>query len=74
MVSVSPLAWTGIYFILLILATTYKDAYVYLMYVRMCLEIFIPIWILSWAILLPLDAVGTRSGVSDTSEAASGFK
>ena len=35
------------------------DAYVYLRYLRMMIKILLPIWILSWIILLPVDAAGT---------------
>lgn len=35
------------------------DAYVYLRYLKMMINIMAPIWLFSWVILLPVDAAGT---------------
>lgn len=40
------------------------DAYMFVRFLRMMVVIFIPIWIVSWFILLPVDAV--HSGTSNT--------
>ncbi|KAJ9093395.1 hypothetical protein QFC21_006425 [Naganishia friedmannii] len=36
------------------------DAYVFIRFIRMMLKIFIPTWLLTWIVLLPIDAVGTQ--------------
>lgn len=38
------------------------DAYFFVRYLRMMVIIFLPIWILSWAVLLPITSVGTSVG------------
>ncbi|KAJ2934197.1 hypothetical protein H1R20_g2935, partial [Candolleomyces eurysporus] len=40
------------------------DAYFFVRYLRMMLKIFVPIWILSWAILLPITTVNTGDPVA----------
>lgn len=35
------------------------DAYVYVRFFRLMAELFLPIWIISWLILLPVDAANT---------------
>jgi calcium permeable stress-gated cation channel len=35
------------------------DAYFFLRFLRMAIRIFLPIWILSWAVLLPVTSVNT---------------
>jgi hypothetical protein len=42
------------------LSNATPDAYVFIRFLRMMLKIFIPTWLLTWAILLPIDAVGTQ--------------
>ncbi|KAJ9102195.1 hypothetical protein QFC20_005024 [Naganishia adeliensis] len=44
----------------LVLQKNGVDAYVFIRFLRMMLKIFIPTWLLTWAILLPIDAVGTQ--------------
>ncbi|KIY65025.1 DUF221-domain-containing protein [Cylindrobasidium torrendii FP15055 ss-10] len=38
------------------------DAYFFVRFLRLMVKIFLPIWILSWAILLPVTSVNTRRG------------
>ncbi|KAH8834007.1 hypothetical protein DL96DRAFT_1491150 [Flagelloscypha sp. PMI_526] len=38
------------------------DAYFYVRFLRMCLKIFGPIWIVSWAVLMPITSVKSRVG------------
>ncbi|KAK0474157.1 hypothetical protein IW261DRAFT_1341695 [Armillaria novae-zelandiae] len=38
------------------------DAYFFVRFLRMMVKIFLPIWILSWAILLPVTSVNSRVG------------
>ncbi|CCM04897.1 uncharacterized protein FIBRA_07093 [Fibroporia radiculosa] len=42
------------------------DAYFFVRFLRMMLRVLIPIWLISWVILLPVDSVGTTSGTSDS--------
>ncbi|CED82447.1 Uncharacterized conserved protein [Phaffia rhodozyma] len=35
------------------------DAYAFVMYLRMIVQILLPIWLVSWVILMPVDAAGT---------------
>ena len=37
------------------------DAYVFLRFLRMLVRMLVPIWVLSWAILMPVDAVETNN-------------
>ncbi|KAG9079250.1 hypothetical protein FRC06_007862, partial [Ceratobasidium sp. 370] len=37
------------------------DAYFYVRYLRMMVRIFLPIWLISWAVLLPVDAAGLNN-------------
>lgn len=43
------------------------DAYFFVRFLRMMVIVFLPIWVISWAVLLPINAVGTnmpgRSGL-----------
>jgi len=41
------------------------DAYFFVRFLRMMVRILLPIWLISWIILLPVDSVGTTSGQSD---------
>jgi calcium permeable stress-gated cation channel len=36
------------------------DAYFYVRFLRMLARIFLPIWLLSWIVLLPVTSVGTQ--------------
>ena len=38
------------------------DAYFYVRFLRMMVKILLPIWLISWAVLLPLDSVNTHTG------------
>jgi len=40
------------------------DAYFFVRFLRMMARIFLPIWILSWAILMPLTATGTTNNLT----------
>lgn len=42
------------------------DAYFFVRFLRMMVRVLIPIWLISWIILLPVDSVGTSSGTSDS--------
>lgn len=42
------------------------DAYFFVRYLRMMIKIFVPIWIISWAILLPVTTVGTGAPDQDS--------
>ena len=42
-----------------IIARNGLDAYTYLLYLKMCIWAFGPMMLLTWTILLPVDAVGT---------------
>jgi hypothetical protein len=37
-----------------------SDAYVYIRFLRMLCRILLPIWLISWAVLFPVDAVNTQ--------------
>jgi hypothetical protein len=37
------------------------DAYFFLRFLRMAVRIFLPIWLLSWLVLLPVDSVGIQA-------------
>ncbi|KAG9118704.1 hypothetical protein FRC07_006657, partial [Ceratobasidium sp. 392] len=37
------------------------DAYFFVRYLRMMVRIFLPIWIISWAVLLPVDSAGLHN-------------
>ena len=39
------------------------DAYFFVRFLRMMFRIFIPIWLVSWAVLLPIHAVGKTNGL-----------
>jgi len=39
----------------------FPDAYCFIRFHRLMLIILIPIWLISWVILFPLNAVGTRT-------------
>lgn len=38
------------------------DAYFFVRYLRMMLKIFVPIWLFSWALLLPVYGAGHTAG------------
>ena len=38
------------------------DAYMFVKYLRMMVRIFVPIWLLSWVVLLPVNSVQTTGG------------
>lgn len=38
------------------------DAYCFVRFLRMMVKVFLPIWLLSWAVLLPVTSVNTRVG------------
>jgi calcium permeable stress-gated cation channel len=38
------------------------DAYVFLRFLRMMIKIFLPIWLISWAVLLPTTSVNATGG------------
>jgi hypothetical protein len=38
------------------------DAYFFVRFLRMMVKVFLPIWLLSWAVLLPITSVKTRVG------------
>jgi calcium permeable stress-gated cation channel len=40
------------------------DAYFFLRFLRMGVRVFLPIWLLSWLVLLPVDSVGTQVGAA----------
>jgi hypothetical protein len=42
------------------LCTGVQDAYIYVRFLRMLVRTFMPIWLLSWVILFPVDAVKTQ--------------
>ncbi|PCH35282.1 DUF221-domain-containing protein [Wolfiporia cocos MD-104 SS10] len=42
------------------------DAYFFVRYLRTMVRVLVPIWFISWVILLPVDSVGTTSGQSDS--------
>ena len=42
------------------------DAYFFVRYLRMMIKVFVPIWILSWAILLPVTTVNTGTPGQDS--------
>ncbi|KAF6764352.1 hypothetical protein DFP72DRAFT_871593 [Ephemerocybe angulata] len=42
------------------------DAYFFVRFLRMMIKVFVPIWILSWAILLPITSVRTGTPGSDS--------
>ncbi|KAI5118528.1 hypothetical protein M0805_009680 [Coniferiporia weirii] len=44
------------------------DAYFFVRFLRMIVKILLPIWIVSWVILLPITSVGTSSGKSGLDE------
>ncbi|KAG6831418.1 hypothetical protein H0H87_005239 [Tephrocybe sp. NHM501043] len=48
-----------------IIRTNGMDAYFFVRFLRMMTRVFLPIWILSWAVLLPVNSVNTRNGSSD---------
>ncbi|KAG8717436.1 hypothetical protein FRC09_014276 [Ceratobasidium sp. 395] len=37
------------------------DAYFFVRYLRMMVRVFLPIWLISWAVLLPVDSVGLKN-------------
>jgi calcium permeable stress-gated cation channel len=39
------------------------DAFFFVRFLRMMARIFLPIWVISWAVLLPLTATGTTNGL-----------
>lgn len=41
------------------------DAYVFLRFLRLMVRILVPIWVLSWTILLPVDAAGTSNAANE---------
>ncbi|KAG7086001.1 hypothetical protein E1B28_003524 [Marasmius oreades] len=41
------------------------DAYFFVRFLRMMVKIFLPIWIVTWAVLLPVTSVGSRVGNND---------
>lgn len=41
------------------------DAYFFVRFLRFMVRILVPIWLLSWVILLPVFSVGTSSGATD---------
>ncbi len=43
-----------------VLYPSLADAYVYIRFLRMLCRILIPIWLISWAVLFPADAVKTK--------------
>jgi hypothetical protein len=45
-----------------ILRANGPDAYFFVRFLRMMVKTFLPIWILSWAILLPITSVNTKVG------------
>lgn len=45
-----------------VLSANGADAYFFVRFLRMMARVFLPIWILSWIILLPITSVGTRVG------------
>ncbi|KAJ7485366.1 hypothetical protein FB451DRAFT_1229446 [Mycena latifolia] len=40
------------------------DAYFFVRFLRMMARVFLPIWVLSWAILLPITSINTHVGVN----------
>ncbi|KZT65313.1 DUF221-domain-containing protein [Daedalea quercina L-15889] len=42
------------------------DAYFFVRFLRMMVRILVPIWLISWVVLLPVYSVGTTSGTSDS--------
>lgn len=40
------------------------DAYFFVRFLRMMTRIFIPIWLVSWAVLLPIHAAGRTNGLN----------
>lgn len=46
------------------------DAYFFVRFLRMMVKILLPIWLLSWAILLPTNSVRTRTGNSGNDKLA----
>ncbi|KDQ58424.1 hypothetical protein JAAARDRAFT_667496 [Jaapia argillacea MUCL 33604] len=38
------------------------DAYFFVRFLRMIVRIFLPIWLVTWVVLLPVDAIATRAG------------
>ncbi|KAF7983501.1 hypothetical protein HWV62_21826 [Athelia sp. TMB] len=42
-----------------IVAVNGMDAYFFVRFLRMAIIIFLPIWLLSWAVLMPVDSVNT---------------
>lgn len=42
------------------------DAYFFVRFLRMMIKVFVPIWVLSWAILLPITSVRTGTPGSDS--------
>lgn len=41
------------------------DAYFFVRFLRLMVRVFVPIWLVSWVILLPVFSVGTSSGSTD---------
>lgn len=40
------------------------DAYFYVRFLRMMLKVFVPIWLVSWVVLLPITSANSNSGKS----------
>lgn len=40
------------------------DAFFFVQFLRMMTKIFLPIFVISWAVLMPIHAVGTTAGLS----------
>ncbi|KAJ7634798.1 hypothetical protein FB45DRAFT_474770 [Roridomyces roridus] len=47
-----------------VLAANGADAYFFVRFLRMMARVFFPIWVISWAVLLPITSVGTRVGAN----------
>ncbi|KAL0570068.1 phosphate metabolism protein 7 [Marasmius crinis-equi] len=41
------------------------DAYFFVRFLRMMVKVFFPIWVVTWAVLLPVTSVGSRVGSND---------
>jgi len=37
------------------------DAYFFVRYLRMIVRVFLPIWLITWAVLLPVDSAGLNN-------------